>query len=307
MPKMNISRSQYIDRSPSQLHTILADMSQWPAWSPWLITDPDTDVSVSPDKKHYAWEGRRTGEGEMLITSESQGKIEYDLVFLKPWKSRAKVAMLLDSEGDGTRVTWLMDSKLPFFMFFMKKMMEAFIGNDYDRGLRLLKDYAEDGEVHSKLHFVGHEDYPGCDYLGLSRSCTLDESPQYMKEDFTRLMQYAYSTEGMRPQESFCIYHKWDMVLGKVQYTAGVPYTQLPVDILAGAEQGNLPSTKVYTLEHKGPYEHLGNAWSTLYAMQRSKEILPVKAIHPFETYGNSPADTDPKDLITRLHFAVKY
>jgi len=40
--------------------------------------------------------------------------------------------------------------------------------------------------------------------------------------------------------------------------------------------------------------------------MIRNKEIKIEKGYHPFETYGNSPKDTHPNELISRIHFAIK-
>jgi hypothetical protein len=48
-----------------------------------------------------------------------------------------------------------MDSKQPFFQFFLKGMMTSLIGMDYERGLRMLKDYVETGSVPSTLEFPG--------------------------------------------------------------------------------------------------------------------------------------------------------
>jgi hypothetical protein len=45
---------------------------------------------------------------------------------------------------------------------------------------------------------------------------------------------------------------------------------------------------------------------TTMYTMHRNKEISIKKGYHPFETYGNSPKDTDPKNLITYINFALK-
>jgi len=306
MPKMHISRSQVINAPIDKVHQILTDMSQWQAWSPWLISEPEAKVDVRADNKYYTWKGSRVGEGQMEVTAESPTHIEYDLIFLKPWKSQAKVAMDIKSSGEATEVTWSMNSSLPFFMFFMKKLMSALIGNDYERGLRLLKDYAEDGKVHSKLNFIGEENYPGNNYICIKRSCHVEEMPNHMKTDFTKLMTAAHNMKGFKPAEAFCIYNKWDMINKQVSYTAGVPYVGDKPEVNFAHETGNIPATKIYTLEHVGPYDHLGNAWTTLYGMQRSKEIKVKKSIHPFETYGNSPMDTDPKDLISRIHFAVK-
>ncbi len=43
-----------------------------------------------------------------------------------------------------------------------------------------------------------------------------------------------------------------------------------------------------------------------MHTMMRNKEFKPVKKYHPFETYLNSPKDTDPKELRVRVNFAAK-
>jgi predicted transcriptional regulator YdeE len=91
----------------------------------------------------------------------------------------------------------------------------------------------------------------------------------------------------------------------RVEYVSGVPVKSVPSNLPAGFSAGKIPATSVYTLEHVGPYQHLGNAWSTLYKMQRSKEIPVNKKIHPFETYHNNPSDVSLKELITRVHFPL--
>jgi len=307
MPKMHITRSKQINAPIQKVYDIIADLGQWQKWSPWLIMDKQASVNVRDDKKYYSWEGKRVGAGEMTVSSENnKDNVQYDLTFLKPWKSKAKVGMQLKEKDGGTEVTWLMDSSLPWFMFWMKKSMEAFVGHDYERGLNLLKDYAQDGKVHSQINHLGISEYPGCDYVAYKRSCSMDEMPKKMEADFTKLMTWAHHEKHVRAQDAFCIYHKFDMVKKVVEYTAGVPYDLLPEEQPEGTFNSVMPKTKIYSVEHVGPYEHLGNAWSTLYTMHRNKEFKPVKAIHPFETYGNSPKDTAPKDLITRIHFAVK-
>lgn len=130
--------------------------------------------------------------------------------------------------------------------------------------------------------------------------------PKLMEADFTKLISYAMATKGSKIEESFNQYHKFDFVQGIVDYTAGVPFDVFPKDIPSEFSKGSLAKTKLYTLEHSGPYHHLGNAWSTMYTMHRNKEINIKKGYHPFETYGNSPKNTDPKDLISYINFAVK-
>jgi len=188
MPAIHISRSKVIKASLSKVYKAVANLENWDTWSPWLIMEPEAVVTVADDKKSYHWEGKRVGEGRMAITEAVKNQsCRYDLTFLKPFKSKAKVGMDLKKVDGGTEVTWNMDSHLPFFMFFMKKMMETFVGMDYERGINLLKDYVEDGKIHSKLNFVGESDYAGCNYIGIKRDTTITLMPDTMGQDFEKL------------------------------------------------------------------------------------------------------------------------
>ena len=307
MPKTHVSKSIEIQAPPEKVFNTLNNFNHWSPWSPWLICEPEAMVKVAEDAKFYEWEGKRIGSGNMQITAENpHSTIDYDLMFLKPWKSKAKVRFKLIPEGEHTRATWIMDSSLPFFMFWMKRSMEAFIGMDFDRGLNMLKEYIEDGEVKSELKFVGKGSYPGCNYVGIKRDCTVSEVGKLMSADFDQLKDLAHANEGSLAGEPFSIYHKWDPVKQRVSYTAGFPVDNLPQNLPAGMITGSIPATETYTLRHIGPYQHLGNAWTTLMMMQRGKEFKPKKGFHPFETYVNSPEEVPASELITDIHFAVK-
>ena len=307
MPKMHISKSIDIKSDNEKLFNTLNNFENWSAWSPWLIQEPDAKVTVSEDGKSYAWEGNRTGSGNMQITGEKNlESIDYDLTFLKPWKSTAKVRFEFKPNGDHTTVTWSMDSGLPIFLFWMKKMMTAFVGMDYERGLNMLKEYVEEGEVHSKLDFKGQGQYPGCNFVGIKRTCNMNELSTAMQEDFGKLMEHFKGKEDQIAAQPFSMYHKWDVVNQKVHYTAGMPVKEKPSESPSGLIVGNIPATPTFSIKHTGPYMHLGNAWSTLIGMQRAKTFKANKSIHPFEVYLNDPSTVDKNQLETEVNFAVK-
>ena len=307
MPKIHVTRSITINSTVDKLFSKLNDFNEWPAWSPWLIMEPGVEVNVADDAKYYEWKGNRVGEGNMSITKEEKNKsIEYDLTFLKPWKSKAVTKFELAKERNATKVTWVMDSSLPFFMFWMKKMMEAFIGMDYDRGLNLLKDVLEKGEVESKLEFREESEFPGTKYVGIKTTCSIPDLGNKMEEDFGKLSAFIETNKELATGEMYSIYHDFNMVKEKAIYTACTGVTSIPENLPNGLFSGEIPATKLYTLRHIGAYHHLGNAWSTLYTMHRGKEFKTVKGIHPFEHYINDPKKTPEKDLITDVCFAIK-
>jgi len=153
---------------------------------------------------------------------------------------------------------------------------------------------------------LGESQFPGCDFIGINRKCTIAELGKVMHKDFTDLIDYSQNIDGAEITKSFSMYHKFDFVKGNASYTAGIPTKNIPTDLPSQFFMGKIPPTKIYTVEHIGPYVHLGNAWTTIYTMHRNKEIKGRKDINPFETYGNSPMDTDPKDLITHINFPLK-
>lgn len=306
MPKTHVNKSIIIDAPPHRVFSIVNDFHHWPIWSPWLVCEPEAKVKIHEDGKFYEWEGKRTGAGEMTIVNEDPEKnVDYDLTFLKPWKSTAKVRFTCQQQTKKTKVTWTMDSSLPFFMFWMKKSMEAFIGSDFDRGLKMLKEYVEKGKVNSKLEFKGISNHSGGKYFGIKKDTTI-ANLQSMENDFAKLGEFLKSNKITPAAPMFSMYHKWDIVKGQVSYTAGVPVAEIPSNLSQDFVTGEIPAGKVYTLRHIGSYEHLGNAWTTVMMMQRNKEFKPLKNVHPYEMYMNMPGEVADAELITDVKFAVK-
>ncbi len=309
MPNIHVTRSIEIKQSASKIFEILSDFNQWRIWSPWLITEPEATSKVAPDGQSHSWEGKRVGEGSMTITSTQPPlRIDYDLVFLKPWKSQATVCFQIEECGEESKVSWSMDTSLPIFMFWMKKMMQAWIGMDYERGLLMLKDYVETGSVESHLEFVGETQFDGFEYIGLKNTCSMDDIDTCMTHDFEQLAQYLKAHPACEPSVGFSIYHNYDMVKRKVEYTSGFAVNKVEAlsHLDEGFIKGQLPASRIYQLAHKGPYRFLGNAWSTMVGLQRAKVFKPVKSRHPFELYMNDPGTTPENELQTQVCFVCK-
>lgn len=96
------------------------------------------------------------------------------------------------------------------------------------------------------------------------------------------------------------------MVKGQVSYTAAVPVEEIPSNLPSEFVQGEIPASKIYTLRHIGSYDHLGNAWTTMYMMHRNKEFKPLKNVHPYEMYLNMPGEVPDEKLMTDIVFAIK-
>ena len=308
MPTMQVKRSIIIDVPVKPVFQQLNHFKRWPLWSPWLICEPDAQVIIAQDGQYYEWHGQRIGEGSMRIVQVvANSRIEYELCFHKPWKAKYFVSFDLEPREQTTEVTWTMHGRLPWLMFWMKKMMQALIGSDFERGLLLLKNVVQTGRVDSKLSLLGRSVYPGCEYLGIERKTTKEQLALDMQQDFVQLNRYLKDHHLTPSLTCFSIYRRWDIVSGAVHYTIGAPLHCLPDSCPQGMVTGRIPAGTLVSVRHQGPYCHLGNAWAMLYKMLHNKEFVPIKQIHPFETYVNSPYDvTDETALVTDIHFAIR-
>ncbi len=305
MPKMYLSRSIVIPAKIEEVYSKLNDFHHWSAWSPWLILEKDATVNVDADGKYYKWVGNRIGSGEMRITAENPNKtINIDLTFIKPWKSHAKIDFLLESKGEETTVTWTMDSALPFFMFFLKKMMLAFIGSDFERGLRLLKDLVLDNKVHSNVEELGIITYPSRKFIGIKLESSIDDLSANMQAAYTKLI--AFGQHSNLYTGAFSVTHKWDLIQRKAVYTAAMSVNESPTDLPSEFVSGDLPELRVFGVRHTGPYHHLANAWGMQSMLIRNKVYKQNKKSEPFEVYVNSPENTDPLNLITDVYFPAQ-
>lgn len=308
MPLVHVERSARIDAPRGQVYATVRDFRQWPLWSPWLICEPDCPLEFAKDGRSYAWDGKFIGAGKIEVLDESEGVfIEYRLTFLRPWKSVSSVKLLFANAGDESKVTWIMDSKLPFFLFWMKRTMAAMISMDFDRGLRMLKELVERGEVRSRLDVIGRGDFAGFTYWGIRNRCEFKDIGVYMENDFKQITD-KMKQAGVEPAgPPFSLYHEWNLPLGEVDYTLGFPLAAAAAaNPPEGVDQGEMDDCAVFSVKHTGPYHHLGNAWAALMTRKQAKVFACQKGATPFEIYHNDPEGTPDDQLVAVVHMPVK-
>lgn len=288
---------------------VVGDFQLWKHWSPWLCMERNCHVSIGGEAQKplhkQEWDGHRIGSGNMVMSAQNDTSFSYTLTFLKPWKSKSSVEFLFEEKEGGTIVSWIMNGSLPFFMFFMKKMMKAWVESDFDRGLLMLKDYLETGKIHSDTEVTGCHSKEGFFYLGIDKESSIVDMPDIMSKDFEQLMAWAEASELPEPKEVISFYHKYDLINEHCKYTSALVYDEQPKNT-KNLTSGQVFDHQVLQVVHNGPYKYLGNAWSTVMAEQRSKKLKINKKVSWYERYTNSPADTAEQDLITEINIPIK-
>lgn len=307
MSGYHLQRSIAVSASLDRLYGAVRDFPSWPQWSPWLVVDPSCRIEHADGGIGYAWDGKIAGAGSLsIVAEEAPRRIRYRLAFLRPWKSEAEADFSLAEKAGGTEVTWSMNGSLPFYLFWMKGMLTASLGLDFDRGLAMLKDFAETGGVPSRLEFIGRQALRGFGYVGLPMACSIDEIGQRMQESFARLTEWMEQQDLPRVGAPFSVCEKWNPRKRFTKCTLACPVEEAPAAVPTGFVSGQLPDCQVYSVKHTGPYRHLGNAWAAGMMHARARLFARDQRLHPFEVYESNPREVPEDETVTVVHFPAR-
>lgn len=306
--KYHVEKSIVINKSVDEISPLISDFHNWVKWSPWNVLEPGCKMeysgTVGAPSHMMSWEGEFIGSGRQTLVSIVNGKYEYDLEFIKPFKSKSKAGIILESVDGGTKVVWTLDASLPFFLFFMVATMKSWLGMDYDRGLIMLKAVAETGVVGASTVNNGIVDKEGFKYVGIKRTVSMAELAPLMNKDFETLMN-ELAKRNAQAKHWVTLYPKMDIKNMRMTYIAAISTENLQgVDMGVDFVAGEVEKGKVLEIKHKGSYQFLGNAWSMGMMYTRAKK-LKMRSV-PYEYYWNNPRDTATADLETSVFFPVK-
>jgi effector-binding domain-containing protein len=310
MPRYQVQRSIEIKATPEEVFDVVADFGTWTRWSPWLCAEPDAHVTVTSAASSvgsvYAWKGEIVGQGEIEHRQLQKGKlIDDEIRFLKPFRSKATVAFEMEAVTDGTRLTWHMRGSLPLFLFWMKSQIEVFIRMDYERGLRMLKEWMETGQVLSKTNIRGMQGVGPLSMLGVRRQCRVQDVGVSVEKTLAEAKQHLQASHLPIDGQMITVYHHFDVPSQTFDYTCGFVLPSPVAAAPSGLFNWSLPNVQALCVEHTGSYDHLGNAWSAANQFARYKKLKQSKA-GAFELYMNDPDSTEPADLLTKIYLPVK-
>ena len=311
MPKFDVERSIEIDASPEQVFDVVSDFKTWTTWSPWLCAEPDAKVTVADDSASvgstYRWSGEVVGAGEVEHKNLERGRlINEEMRILKPFKSRSEVGFQLESSGDVCRLTWSLHGSMPWFLFWMIPKMQNFIGMDYVRGLKMLKDLIESGSVPSTTISHGIESVGPIRMAGIRTSCNLDDIAQKMQAAFCEVGEKFEAAGIQKGCEGITVHHSCDFKTQTFDCTSGFVLPDSVTSVPDGLSTWSTEQVQALRIEHIGHYKHLGNAWSAAHQIARyRKHKLNTKSAS-CELYRNEPGSTPPEELRSDVYLPLR-
>lgn len=146
-----VERTATIGASADLIYPRIADFHAWQSWSPWEKLDPAMARDFAGDAgavgSSYGWTGNKeVGKGKMTISAaQPPSQLTIQLDFIEPFASSNVTTFTLAPEGDGTKVSWVMDGNHNFMSKAMCVFMDMdkMVGADFEKGLASLKSESE--------------------------------------------------------------------------------------------------------------------------------------------------------------------
>lgn len=143
-----VERSATINAQPDSVYALIADLKNWPQWSPWQKADATMKMTYSANTYGVGawqeWQGK-DGDGKLTILAAEQPKmVKYEFA-MKDWGNASTGTLNLTPEGNATKVVWAMEGDMgmnPIDKYF-GLMMDKFVGPDFEKGLKNLEEAAK--------------------------------------------------------------------------------------------------------------------------------------------------------------------
>jgi len=145
----NIEKSAIIGKRVPEVMDRVADLNNYARWNPWQMMEPGSKMNIAGTPKTpghtYSWQGKKIGEGKLVLRSIDSRHVHFDLEFIKPWKSSANDNWLFEEWGTGeTKVTWQNNGDLPYPMArLMGPTLNKTLNKQFEEGLQNLKKLCE--------------------------------------------------------------------------------------------------------------------------------------------------------------------
>ncbi|MBN2610451.1 MAG: SRPBCC family protein [Bacteroidales bacterium] len=302
--KIHLERSLTIKAPKEVLFNQVNNLRCWEDWSPWhkidtamkiTYKDPFTGTGAS-----FSWtsNNKKIGQGKITILySKPYDSIVAEMDFMK--QGTAQGYHLFQDTDSGTLVTWGFGTdmgKNPFRKYF-GLMMDKYVGNDFETGLKNLDSIANT----LSPYLVEMKQLNEFAYTSIRQTCKWEEVSNVMAISYSTLMSFIQSSGGEMNGPPYAIYHKMDE--GTIDLETGIPTSEL-LNPRGNIITGTFNQTSVAATDYYGFYDNLGDAHGALQDWIIKMKLEPVGA--PIEMYITDPSsEADTSKWLTRIYYPV--
>lgn len=312
--EMNTEKSIVIETPPNVPYSQVSNLRNMPKWDPWsqldqnMVTTYEGPLVGVGSKRIWKSKDENVGVGSMLITKAEQFSfIDSELDFGDQGKATSYYKFEEIEKGK-TKVTWGFhsDIDIPIMGGYLAAIMEPMIEEEYEKGLKSLKELSE--SIKNKSNLTGRkislEKVKAQKMLCISGS-TSQDVPNISEKygySFDQLMSNI-QVNGMEMAGSpVTVTTHWGD--NKYEYQNCIPVEEIKGDLSASVVERTSYEGTAVRIVHIGPYENLESSYNDImaYIEQFGFEMVGF----PWEVYISDPSNTTDDKLVTHIYFPIK-
>ena len=299
---ITVKRSIEIKRPINQVFMQVANISEWEKWDPWCNQDSTVTISYADifygEGASREWKSQESGSGNMTFSKvELNKQIDFDLVFLEPFKSEAKANFTFEQKGGLTLVTWRMNLEYPFLLRVMGVFADSMVGPDFELGLLNLKNVTE--SLQDPFHILMFEKAAFPVY-SKKENCATAEIGITLEAAYRDLIAKMTEDEITIFGKPICIYHNYTDT--EVELEAALPVHQITKP---NNYTSTIPSATVIKATYVGAYDKTQAAYDALDAFAAKNE-LSISDSH-YQIFITDPGIvSDPNNWVTEIYYTLK-
>ena len=306
--KYHAERTTAIALPPAEVFAAALDFERMPEWSPWLMHDPACKIErggPGPGEAGgwHSWDSPKIGTGRLTNAElDAPRRAVQRLEFVKPFKSRAKVTWTFDDDGrGGTKVTWRIDSGMPFLMRWMNRRMVRWLRSDFGCGLLRLRHMLDPSQPTMKFSFDGPCERPALRCVGRRFKGHVEDMKKDMGRHFEEL--------GELRREGGAAVTRTDSFNDATDAIA-VAYGVEPRDGAQppdGAAPFEVAGGRYHKVTCTGSYDYMEYAWHQAFGSMQMNKHRFDRARRGYELYVAGPGEAEsPDGYVTEIYLPIK-
>jgi effector-binding domain-containing protein len=304
-----IERSITINATPEVVMKKIGDHKYFvEKWSPWTKKDPNSKYTYEGEAGQVghkvSWEGNKeVGKGSLTFDTITSNRVVHKFQ-MEGWDA-VKTYMDVAPEGTGSKVTWGMYQQIGFIWRGMMLMMnmEKMIGDDYEEGLKNLKNVIEKEGPAATEYTINEMEWPEKNYIGKRDKVKFQEITKFFETNFPAAFADAEKNKLQVTGSPVGIYWEWDEKNMQADMAAAIPVATAPKN-LKGWETFNFPAGKALVVDYYGAYDKTMAAHLAVDKYMAEKGLEQKVVIEEYVT--DPGVEKDTTKWLTKIYYILK-
>lgn len=295
--KFHTQRSLHMNAKPEQVFKLINNFKNWDQWDPWHLKDTLAQKNYNEIAEgkgaSYSWKSKvdEVGEGTLtIIESVPNQKVQNEMQFKGMGYSRSD--FLIEPGDSGITLTWSMDTEGKGISVLMKPlwkimclMMDKFVGPEYEKGLKNIKEIVENEPNQTIAGFDSEiKEWPAFYYIGIREKLKGAEISQKFGTYIGLLMAEMKKQGAEQAGNPFSINYSASGDLFDIEIC--IPVKQ-PMLENANIKPGSKLATKALVIQYYGDYMNIGRVYGPGFEYLAKNNLNASGA--PMEFYVSDP------------------